>query len=708
MAALQSIRKHGVLILIIVSFALILFIVPNDFWQYITSRDANTIAEINGDKVGYDEYQKALNYHENYLRVATGATSFTEQESDNLRNYAWNDILQDYLFKKNINKTGISISEDEMEDLMYGSNIHNIIIQQQMFTDPNTGTLDTATVKRFFAQAETNDTIAFVTEYWKKMINTDRLNTKYNSLISKAFYTPTAISKMEYYEINTKYNLELLAKDYKNIPDDSIKLNDEEIKKYYENNLYKFTNENELRKFEYVMFDVIPSAEDTLNAKKEIEKYYEEFSKMEEGSVEYAMSKSELAVDTNFISKNNMPLELSQDFFDSEVGTISDITLFRDRYSFTKLESSDDRPDSVQLSVIILSTNDSTTIEQCRHQADSLKELAESGKQDFTVLALMYSADDQSKQRGGDWGWFKDGTNQLINNLQMNEDLFKGNKGDLFIKDIVFNTGAQGIGLFKINNLTDKSKKVKLISINKMINYSDATYQYVFSQANNFMSKSTNVEKFDSIVAKNNYIKREASVGELDNKFANMTNARDIVKWVYGVEKLGEISDVFPHDNTFIIAKVSSISKKGNKSLEEASDLIRTELIRNKKAEKFIAEMESDLSTNTTLLDLSQKQYRYDTVKNVSFDQPYLQNYGQEQKVIGMMTALPENKLSNIVQGDNAVYVFKIIEKTAAPEKENYDAEKLQSMQKSVGQIYKLSTTVEKMAKIKDYRAKFN
>ncbi len=721
MAALQSIRKHGVLILIVVSIALILFIIPSGFFEFLQRSDMSTIAEIDGDKVDYEEYQNAINYHKSYLQVATGKNNFTEQELDNLKVYAWNDVLSKHLFKKNIlltgislkeDKLGMSISEEEMEDLLYGSNIHNIILQQQMFTDPNTGMLDTATVKRFIAQAEQNDTIAFVVNYWKKMINNDVVNSKYNTLISKAFYTPTAIAKAEYEEANTKYTIEVLAKDYKSIPDENIKITDEEIKNYYDNNLYKFPSDKEVRKFDYVLFDVFPSSEDTLNAKKEIENYYDEYSTLKDGIVEYAVSKSEIPIDTNFVTKDKMPMGLPEEFFDAGIGTISEINLFKNQYVFSQVIGKESRPDSVQLSVIVLSTNDSVNLEQCKHQADSIKEIAKSGKQDFAVLAFTNSVDEQSKQKGGDWGWFTDGTNPLINSLKMNDELFTGNKGDIFIKDIVFNNGAQGVGLFKITNITEKSNKVKFVTIYKTINYSDETYHYAFSLANDFMSKSTSPAKFDSIVAKNSLIKREATVGELDNKFANLTGVREIVKWVYSVEDMKDstkvISDVFPHESTFIIAKVTSITKKGTKSLEDVKNIITAELIRNKKAETLIAEMKTDLASNSDLLALSQKQYRYDTIKNVNFAQPYLQNYGQEQKVIGAMTVLPENKLSEIIQGDNAVYVFKVIGKELAPEKDNFDAEKIQSMQRAAGQTYRLNGVLEKMAEIKDNRARFD
>ncbi|MDR2836029.1 MAG: SurA N-terminal domain-containing protein [Bacteroidales bacterium] len=703
MAALQTIRKHGVLMLIIIGFSLVLFIIPNSFWDWLKTMNRTTIAEIDGKKIDYNEFQKYETYHETYLKIAQNISSLSPEESEQVRQYAWNEILQNNLFFKKIEKTGLTISDEELEDMLFGTNIHQVILQN--FTNPNTGQLDTAQIKQFFNNSESDQRMAVIADYFKTIIRNDALTNKYNTMIAKAFYTPTAIAKMDYIERNTQITFELLSKSYGTIVDDSIPVNDDEIKKYYESHKYQFLQEKESRDIEYVNFNILPSSSDTVAVFEEINTLYEEFNKLETGFAEFAVSNDDNRENIRFISEKNMPRGLPEGFFEQPDGTTSEILLSKNGFFFTKILESDIRPDSVQLQYIALVPNDTTTLEQCKHNADSLRALAASNQMDFQLLAYFNSADTESKQKGGDLGWFQDGTMRT----DLNDFAFKGNIGDLTILDMQNSQGGNFVGLFKVSNMTEKSKKVKIATVNKEINPSNDTRNNIYGIASNFMIKSTNGEKFDSIVAADQLIKRLSTIGELDNKFSNINNAREIVRWAYNKEnKVGTVSEVQEFIDKFIVVKIASIKPKGTLPLTEVTEKIKSEIIKNKKAEKLMSEMKNDLAQKGELLQLAQNPgYRYDTISQQNFASFGLPGYGTEPKVNGVYYAIPENTKSQLIQGNNGIYVLKVISKTAAPEKEEFSTEQLNIMQQNANQIYRIQQTIEKSAKINDYRAKF-
>ena len=708
MALLQTIRnKFGIVIIIAVGIGLLLFIVNWDqLFNTINRYGATTIAKIDGESIDINEFQQYEKIHMTFMENAyQNQRSITAEEQEQMRQQAWQDVLNQHLYFKQIEKAGITVSDAEMEDLLYGTNIHYVI--KQNFTNPQTGIFDTTYAKQFFARVESmpaNSREAIFANYWKKIIKEDRLMTKYRNMISKGFYTPTELAKREYQERNTNVNFVLLSKHYSLMPDDSIKVSDAEIEKYYKEHGHKYQQDKESREVEYVLFPIFPSYADTMFVKAEIDSLYRDFNTLTEGFLEFAKSNSDERKVSAFISEKDMPNGLPEGFFNSPEGTISEVILNKNTFFFTKILKAEVRPDSVQLSAIVLLPNDTTTYEQIKHKGDSIVKLAQKGE-NFFMLVYMNSNDEQSKQKGGDLGWIQD--NQMVPE-DLRDFAFKGNIND--VKLIEQGNGANKyVVIFKITNQIEKSRKVELATIVKNINYSEETNNKIYGNANNFVDKCSNGEAFDSVVIAQNIVKRVASVGALDNKIANIDNAREMVKWIYSdAVKKGSVSDVYSSGDRFIILKVNSIKPKGTMLLEDVSNRIRSEIVKDKKAEIYIKTMKNDLANISDLSQLNTKEnYRYDTISNLNFGTFSIPGYGTEPKLNGVFSTIPENKISEPIKGNNGVYVLKVISKTSAPEKEDYSSDKLSSMQNLSNQIYKLNPAIEKVVKIEDKRIKF-
>ena len=711
MAVLQKIRNGaGILVMIFVGVALFLFIIDPKTFDWLRNMNRTTIALVDGDKIDYSDFIQYENFHSQYILKAQQKTSLTNEESEQVRQLAWNEILQNHLYLKEMEKTGLFVSDEELSDLLWGTNIHYVI--QQNFTNPNTGQMDTANIKRFFEMADTDPNYSVIANYWKTVIKKDRFTTKYNTLIGKAFYTPVELAKQQYFDKMNQFSSVVLCKYYNSVPDSTVTVSDAEIAKYLKENDYKFQQDKEYRQIDYVVFPVFPSAEDTAAVRTEIEELYTEFNGLTTGHVEFALSNDDNPTPSIFIGEKDLPRGLPEDFFGQADGTTSDIILFRDTYVFSKIIESDIRPDSVQLAYIALVQNDTTTLEQCKHKADSLKLLVETGKMDFQVLAYFNTADESTKQKGGDLGWFLDGINRDGTKIRedLNDFAFKGKTGDLITLPLYNNNGQENIGLFRIINMTEKSKKVKLATITKRISFSPVTSNKIYGDASAFMSKCDGkAEKFDSIVAAENIIPRGSQLFELDNKIANIDNARDFIRnWVYAEDrKVGNISEVEGFIDKYIVVKIKEIVPKGVKPLDVVKETIRFEIIKKKKAEILLTQVEKEIVGKDLIDFKGQEGYRYDTVKNTNFLSYSFGGFGAEPKANGYLGALKENVVSKPIQGNNGVYVVKLISVTPAMTKEDYKSEQINSMQMLSSQTYKINTTLEKKSKIKDLRYKF-
>ncbi|MBN2778047.1 MAG: peptidylprolyl isomerase [Bacteroidales bacterium] len=699
MAVLQKIRNRaGVLVIIFVGVALFLFIIDPTTFQQLFVKNETSIAEIDGEEVEYSDFQEFYDQHREFLLVAQRKSNLEAEEDKSIREQAWNDVLQKYLLEPAYEEVGLSVSDAELEDMLYGSNIHYIILQN--FTDQQTGQVDTASIRSFFERSGEDPSYQIISEYWKSVIKRDRIRTKYNNMVSKGFYTPTAIAKMDYQDKNNMYDFEYVYRAYKEIPDENIKVTDADLKSYYDEHQYMFVEDAKSRDIEYIVFDVLPSAEDSATIKADIEDMYAEFIELEEGQADYASRYSEVGYRQIFISPKDLPAGLNPEFFEAELGTTSDIIMANNTYYFTSIIDIAERPDSVNASHILFIPNDSITIEDCYTKADSIKKLIEDGE-DFAMLALMNSEDPGSQPQGGNLGWFTDG--MMV--PEFNEACFAGKAGDISIVETQF-----GVHIVKIDEQSEYSRKIKLATVAKEIRFSDRTSNFYFSQASNFSANNNTSKKFDEAVVKDQLIKRVADkLNELDSEIPGIENAREIIRWVYRDEaKVGDVSTVFHFTDKFIVVKISAIREKGVAPFENVKETIEPIVIKNKKAEMLIAELNKDIAANMQIGAISEKYGKtLDTITNVSFSSFSLPGIGIEPNVNAVVSTIELNKLSQPIKGNNGVMIVKVINKVTAPEKTDFTQEKLSMMRNQASQVYRLFEAFEKKAEIVDNRARY-
>ena len=241
MAVLQNIReKCGVLVIVIVGLALLAFLL-GDFLSSgrIGHGDDSVIAKINGSKVDHSEWVANYNNHRLFYEVAQQGKNVDANTERSLRESAWNDILNTYVWDKYYDEVGIGISDEELEDLLYGpKHAHNIIVQNfNLQKNAETGEYDTKAPKNFFDNAEENQEYKIIADYWKTAIRQDQISSKYGNMVSKGFYTPTALAKMYYEDQTSTVDFTYAFRDYSTIKDEDITVTDKDMEAYYNERL---------------------------------------------------------------------------------------------------------------------------------------------------------------------------------------------------------------------------------------------------------------------------------------------------------------------------------------------------------------------------------------------------------------------------------------------------------------------------------------
>jgi peptidyl-prolyl cis-trans isomerase D len=702
MAAIGRIRKHSGLLLIIIGLALLAFIL-GDFVRKGQSHE-NKIAVIDGQKVSWNEFENRFKAAEEKFKQQSGKENFTSEETFQIREYAWNTLLREYLLTKQYEKLGIVVTEEEMNDLTIGKNPDPMI--RQLFSDPETGAFNPAQVQQYMqnrdqAKPEERKFLDGVL----KDIETNRYASKYNYLIAKSYYLPKPLAKKMYEDYSSNASLRVVQANYKLIDDKTIKLTDEDYKKWYEDHKYMFEQPEEVRDIDYVIYDVVPTPADLKAIEENVAKMYAEFKETAD-PISYVNTLPDTKYDSTFFSKGKLPLSLDSLAFSASVGDFMAPVIENNEYLFAKVLDIKMRPDSIKASHILIqydgarNAKTKRTKEEAKHLADSIMIQAKKATNMFAMFALKFSEYPTVKKDSGDLSWMTDGNP----NLQLFFDsLYTLNNNGIRIVET-----ALGYHVMMVTDQTAAMKKVRLAIAKKDIEPSERTIQDVYSVANKFASENENTTKFNESIVKQGLAKRTAdNTKAMEYTLPGVKDGREIIRWAYDEKTEKDmVSQVFDVDGKYVVATLKDIKPKGFASLEQVKPMIESLVKRDKKAEQLIEKMKAKTSNPSELA--AQFQTTVDTVANFSFGAMNLYNYGPEQEVIGAISAMKAGQVSKPLKGNMGVYVVYYDQFTPAPATTDY---KMVSMQMANMFAQRVSNetfnALQKSVKIKDYRVKY-
>jgi len=245
-----------------------------------------------------------------------------------------------------------------------------------------------------------------------------------------------------------------------------------------------------------------------------------------------------------------------------------------------------------------------------------------------------------------------------------NDACFFGKIGDLQIVESQF-----GIHLIELMAKGPETKRILVATIHRNVNPSSRTFQVYFTKASEFAGKNNTKELFEKAVKEGNLVKNSALyLRDLDRTVNGLENSRDIVRWAYKAEK-GEVSKVYEVGNKYVIAVLTSIKEKGTLPLDEVKEQVKIEAIKVKKAEQFVAKMNTAMKGCTMLDQVAEKaKLTVEVAKSQNFGNPSVPSTGREPELYGRITSLKKGALYGPFIGQNGVYCIQVDDKIPAPE----------------------------------------
>ncbi len=698
MAVIMKIRnRFGAVIIALIALAIVSFLLMdalNSNSNLLGGGPTDAVGKVDGEEISIKAFEKRYQESLENYRTQTQQSTIDEQTSLALRDQTWTQMLNESLMGKEYEKLGVQVTGDELYDMIQGNNPHPQVVQA--FSDPNTRQFDPNQVVMFLQNMD-NDATGETRGRWlnfEKFLKEDRLRNKYNALVKKGLYVPAWLAKEDYEGKNSTASFDFIFLPYSDVKDEEVKVSDDDIKSYINNNKGKFKQE-ESRSIEFVTYNVLPSATDTAKALSWLENQLNNFRDAESDSI-FIKLYSDKPFDEKYYGKEELVSSVSDTFFTIEAGTI--VGPYFEEGSFVAAKLIDRKliADSLEARHILLVPTTQDEIETLRVRADSLKEAVEAGA-DFVALAMQFSKDQNTAFSGGSWGVVKPGE-KFVN---INNDLFyKHKQGDVFVTP-----SNEGFHVIQITNAKPVKQAVKVAFLARQINASQETQRNIFAEASQFAAANNTLEKFRKSELKDQ-IKNASRLGRNDYMVFGVGISRELVRWAYDA-KVNEVSNVFTLDDKYVVAVVTNAYEKGTATVENVREEVKADVIKEKKAALLAEKVKG--ANATSLAQLATKFGKeVQTAGGINFSNNFLPGAGQEPKVANRAFALTVNKISEPVKGDNGVYVLNVTAVTPAAQIADYTMSKQQVKapleQKVEGQ---LAEALKKVATVKDERYKF-
>jgi peptidyl-prolyl cis-trans isomerase D len=688
MAAIGKIREKSGLLIVIIGVALAAFVLGDLFKNLGKGKvlDQSKIALINDEKISSMDFNRRVNEQAELTKEQLKKNDLTAEETYNNAITVWNTIKRETILRQQMLELGLvqyvgnshiaEVSMDEYMDNINGNNPHREILRN--FSDPKTGQFDPKAVANFLNYVEQGvqsedpkqrEQAIKSKEQWKLLstfIKNDILNTKYNNLISKAYYLPKALAEVDFEDNNRMERIALFGARYNLIKDEEVTPTDADFQAYYDEHKNEFENKQENRRIDYIVWDVRPSAKDVQDLQAQIYEYKNELATIEKENLPYFINRiGDNRFDSSWVKAGTLSPYIDSSAFASEIGTVLGPWKENSAFHIAKVIGHSLRPDSMKASHILISYAGAYGAPEvitrtkigARALADSIKDVILKKSDSFEELANL-SDDPSAKDNKGELGWFADGT--MV--PEFNQACLDGKKGDITIVETSF-----GYHVIRIDDKKEATDKIQIAQIDLPIVFSQETFSKVYGEAIKFAALNQTYESFDTSSANQGLAVRKSNfVNNLSSGINGLKNSRDVVKWMFkdGVTK-GSVSPVFDFENQVMVAAVTEINPKGILPLENIKESITVLVMRDLKAKMLIEKL------NGKDLDIAQKMSSNVDTITLSFASYSIPNYGPEQNVQGRMFNCEVNKTMGPIKGDQGVYMFKVLDKGSVPETKN-------------------------------------
>lgn len=647
MATLEKIRNKSVLLFVIIIVALLAFILGD----FLTSGrtyfgSPNTVAKIAGMSVNYTEYQNHVSELSDQAR-----NQGYNPTSDQLNVQALSQLVNQKLMNKELSDLGITVTDAEMQSLMYGENQIPQATQLIARASQMLGlqTADASAVyeaisnptKYGLPQEAAAQISAALTET-ENSIEEQLTFSKFNQLVSGLFTYNNLDARAQYDNVADTRKVAYVYVDAASVPADSVNFSDNDVKALWNERKARYEINEPVYSVDYIYVPIAPSTEDRMAAASEVENAILALNSSE--GTEAISTNSRFITETASATKEQISSNraLSQFIDTAAVGTAAVITRNADSYVLAKLLGKTTGIDSIN--VTMAGVAEGVNI-------DSIVNLLNTGVafNEITASGDVQGIDDQ---------WTALEAPGIPANIKT--ALTTAAIGKAFvITDSV--QGQVQSAIYRVNQRHAPVAYYEFATATYAVDPSQNTLDELSGNLRTFVSNNSSADEFSANADENGYRVLPAEVSASSVQLGNASESRKFIKWASEAGN-GKVSPVFQDDKqTYLLAVAVKDSYKGHLPYNSTSLYtgLRNDALDAKRAAHLYARYNGAADN---LAGYSQAMNVAADTLNFNVGSMRFTPITRESVVNGRMAAAEKGAFSGLIQGEHGVAAFEVVE----------------------------------------------
>jgi len=625
----------------------------------IRAGSSDVVGEVNGKKITYKEFTDLLKTFTDNQKAQTGVEP-DENQLKQARGQVWESMVTQVLLKDEINRLGISVTDQELVDWVRGDNPPADL--RRNFVD-STGQFRKDLYDQFlnnpnqFLQDPQGSDPAYGTKWlanYEQNLRQRRAQEKLQSLVLASVRVSQGELFRRFTDQNQRYDALYALFDPALVIDDHVDVTDADLRSYFDEHLdqYRF---DATRKLKYVQFKEDPSSTDSAEIKGEIE---DVAGKAKSGIdfIELVRTYDQTPDSGAFFKHGELTANIEAAVFAAKVRDVVGPLLEADGYHLIKvLDERKSEKQFVHASHILFSLEGEDDVDSVKAEAQRVAKIAKEGK-DFAELAMQYSKDPGSANRGGDLGWFTRG--RMVKPFE--EAAFKAKPGQ------IIGPIRTQFGFHVIKVLGRDARELRIADILMPIVASSQTKNDVLERATDFAYNAKESD-FAKEAQSSGLEVRESQIQEKGGVVPGIGVNERITRWAFE-EKVGAVSEPFNIPNGHAVFVVDEAKDAGIRPFDEVKESLQPQVLRQKKIEKveaFASDLKAKLSPSDSLAKLEELDPKIKVMQTGSFSfGGSIPGVGRDQNFLGTVAALSVGQISTPVRGVRGAFLIQLLSKT--------------------------------------------
>lgn len=675
MATLQKLRNNKITP-IAIGVAMLLFVVTL-FLKQGGGEGERDAFNLNGKTLDINAFNAMVEETENYYSTMQLLTTgqkydFNNEEVAQIREMVYQQYISNQMLEEECEKLGITVTNEELQNIIKTGN-NPRLMQNPVFAQQ--GVFSFTALQQFLKQydemsknpqvspeeREMMDRVYRMWLYTEKELRKDVLTSKYQTLLASLMLSNPISAKQHFEASNNETEVLLAAVPYTSIEDKDVKVEDSEIQAKYNEKKEAFYRFNQSRDLKFIDVIINASKEDEEALQNEMNNFAEQMQAAD-ANIENIVRRSQ-----STIAYIGMPV--SKDMYASVPGVAACLDTmavntqtapFRcledNTMNIVKLMDKITRPDSIEIREIdVVFGKDQ---EASKKSADSIYTALQAG-QSIDSIAKFY--------------------NQTAEKHWVTSQMYESGQMDKTYTEAITSAAAgsynkielpNGIAIFQVTDRRNMEEKYQVAVIKREIAFGNETSTNNFNKLSTFVASNKTVKDMEKNSKGEFNIQTLEEVQPMQPAIANIADSREIIRWAYNEDtKVGDVSEIFycgKKREHLVVAVLTAIHEEGYADAKE--EVIKNQLRQLVIADKKAAMIQDKMKNAKSIAEVAQiKGAVQDTIQNITFaNTTYIQKTGaREVSISGAASAAAKDKFVAGIRGEEAVYAFKVINKTA-------------------------------------------